>query len=100
MFPHGPPGDTVHLSLAMFVVGLCLTSPRNIARVVQLGGLAVQGPLPFVHYIATLVTVTVIDSRALDIVRMVFRRGPLLIEVRVARPLLLRAKTNMPPTLC
>lgn len=83
MFPRGPPGDAALFPLAMFVVGLCLTSPRNVARAVQLGGLAVQGPLPLVHYIATLVTVTVIDSRALDIIRMVFRRGPLLIEVRV-----------------
>lgn len=67
MFPLGSPGGVVSYPLAMFVVGLCLTSPRNVAWILQLGGLASQGPLPFVHYLAMLVTGEAEDSQTLEV---------------------------------
>lgn len=77
MFPLGSPGGVVSYPLAMFVVGLCLTSPRNVAWILQLGGLASQGPLPFVHYLAMLATGEAEDSQTLE-VRKTFHVSTLL----------------------
>lgn len=67
MFPFGSPVDVVPYPLAVFVVGLCLTSPRSVAWILQLGGLASQGPLPFVHYLALLATGATDDSRVIEV---------------------------------
>ena len=80
MTPFGPPKG-VPLPLAMFVVGLCLTSPNNIARVLEFGGPEVHGWLHLTNYLYVLGTF--VDIEVLRVVQRVFRRGPARITVRL-----------------